>query len=91
MRENNTARRRAWLLPLVFLAGYIAAWGSIAVDRQMLVAEQRVLMDEIKSTKQQLQLYDQMQDFGDDWREIIIWNKEAVQPPEEEKNGKVGK
>jgi len=84
-------RYKGWLLPLVFLAGYVVAWGTIVVDRQMLVAEQRALMDEIKSAKQQLQLYDQMQDFGDDWREIINWNKEAVLPPKEVKNGKVGK
>ena len=78
-----TARQRLWLLPLVFLLGYLVAWGTVVVDRQMIIASQEELARELASAKKQLQLRGLMQDFGDDWQQMVIWNEEAIEPPEE--------
>ena len=69
-------RNRVWLLPLVFLAGYLFAWGTILVDRQMIIAEQAELRQELRQAKQQLKLRGMMQDFGTDWEQMVIWNEE---------------
>ena len=75
-------RNRAWLLPLVCLAGYLFAWGTILVDRQMIIAEQAELRQELRQAKQQLKLREMMQDFGTDWEQMVIWNKQAIIPEE---------
>ena len=92
MHKNNRIRKvavakrnRAWLLPLVFLAGYLFAWGTVLVDRQMLIEEQKALSQELKQTRQELQLREMVEGFGTDWQQIVIWNEETkVEPPEEE-------
>lgn len=75
---------KAWILPLVFLAGYLMAWGTILVDRQMIIASQGALAGELKEAKRQLRLREMMQDFGLTWEQLVIWNKENKLPPEEE-------
>ena len=75
-------RLRPWLLPLVFLVGYLFAWGTILVDRQMIIAEQAGLRRELKQAKKQLKLREMMLDFDDNWQQIVIWNEEAIIPEE---------
>jgi len=79
-----TARYRAWLLPLVFLLGYLVAWGTVLVDRQMLIQEQQELREDLQRAKQQLQVFDAADEFGARWQEIVDWNEKAIKPKEEE-------
>lgn len=81
---------RAWLLPLTFLLGFICAWGMILVDRQMIIDSQADLQEELRRTKLQLKVVGAADEFGDKWREIVIWNKEAIEP-EEVPSGQVDK
>ena len=73
---------RPWLLPLVWLLGFICAWGMILVDRQMIIDSQAELSRELRRTKLQLRVVDAAEEFGDRWREIVIWNEEAIEPEE---------
>lgn len=75
---------RPWLLPLMFLLGFVCAWGMISVDRQMLIASQAELQEELRRTRLQLKVFDAAGEFKSRWDEIVIWNKEAVKPPPEE-------
>lgn len=85
-------KMKTWVLPLIFLAGYITAWGSILIDRQMLISEQKALSEDLAEVKEELQLREMMDDFGSDWREMVIWNKEKKEdPPKEVEVGKVDK
>ena len=81
---------RAWLLPLVWLLGFVCAWGMILVDRQMLIQEQEELMQELRRTKRQLRVVGAAEEFGSRWQEIVIWNEEAIEP-EEVASGQVDK
>lgn len=88
MRE----KAKAWVLPLVFLAGYMVAWGSIVVDRQMVIAEQRELKQDLERMQRQLQLAEMMQELEFTVKEITMWNKATgLKLPKKEsaKNGKV--
>jgi len=79
-------RRQAWTLPLLFLLGYLAAWGTILVDRQMVIAEQRELRRELADAKKRLRLRELVDNFGSDWQEMVIWNEEKkTDPPKEGK------
>ena len=73
---------RPWLLPLVWLLGFICAWGMILVDRQMIIDSQAELSQELRRTKLQLKVVGAAEEFGDRWREIVIWNEEAIEPEE---------
>ena len=75
---------RLWLLPLIFLLGFVCAWGTILVDRQMIIDKQAELSQELRRTKLQLRVFDAADELGDRWREIVIWNKDAVKPPSKE-------
>ncbi len=81
---------RAWLLPLVWLLGFVCAWGMILVDRQMLIQEQEELMQELRRTKRQLRVVAAAEEFGSRWQKIVDWNKEAIKP-EEVPSGQVDK
>jgi len=72
-------------MPLIFLLGYIVAWGTIVVDRQMVIASQRELAQQLEDTKKELHLREMIEDFGSDWQEMVIWNDEKKEdPPKEE-------
>lgn len=75
--------KRTWLLPIVFLLGYLLAWGTILVDRQMLIKEQKALRTELERTRIEMKLKEMMNDFGTDWQEIVIWNENEIEPPRE--------
>ncbi len=77
--------KQSWKLPMVFLIGYLFAWGMILLDRQMLIDEQEALRQELKDTKIELKLRELVDDFSTDWQEIVIWNEEAIETPGEEK------
>ncbi len=81
---------RPWLLPLVWLLGFVCAWGMILVDRQMLIQEQEELMQELRRTKRQLRVVGAAEEFGSQWQEIVDWNKKAIKP-EEVPSGQVDK
>lgn len=81
---------RAWLLPLVWLLGFVCAWGMILVDRQMIIDSQAELQQELRRTKMQLKVVDAANEFGDKWQEIVDWNKMAIKP-EEVPSGQVDK
>ncbi len=73
---------RPWLLPLVFLLGYLVGWASVSVDRQMLISEQAALRRELATIRIQMKLREMTEAFDYDWQEMVIWNKEAVKPKE---------
>lgn len=83
-------KRRDWLLPIVFLLGFVCAWGTILVDRQMIIDSQAELQQELRRTKRQLRVVGAAEEFGSQWQEIVIWNEEAIEP-EEVPSGQVGK
>lgn len=77
------ARHRAWLLPLVFLLGYLVGWANVLVDRQMLISEQVALRRELATVRVQMKLRELTDGFDYDWQQMVIWNKEAITPPKE--------
>ncbi len=85
MQQNNQGKLQPWLLPLMFLLGFICAWGLIMVDRQMLIQEQEELRKELQQTKVQMKLWEMVDDFGTDWQEMMIWNEEALIVPKNTK------
>ena len=77
-------RKQAWKLPIVFLVGYLFAWGSILLDRQMIIDEQKSLSHDLERARKELKLREMVEDFGTDWQEIVIWNEETkLEPPKE--------
>ncbi len=70
--------KQSWKLPVVFLLGYLFAWGSIFLDRQMIIDEQEALSQDFKRVRQELRLREMVEDFGDAWQEMVIWNEEAI-------------
>ena len=81
-------KRKAWKLPVMFLIGYLFAWGSIFVDRQMIIEEQSRLQDEVDRTRIELKITTMIDEYGDDWQEMVIWNEEAIEPSEPKEVGK---
>ena len=78
-------RKQAWKLPIVFLVGYLFAWGSILLDRQMIIDEQEALSQDLGRVRKELKLREMVEEFGTDWQEIVIWNEETrLEPPKEE-------
>ena len=76
--------KQAWKLPVVFLVGYLFAWGMILVDRQMIIDEQKALSQAMSRLCQELKLRKLVEEFGSDWQEMVIWNEEEKQEPPEE-------
>ena len=76
--------KQTWKLPIVFLIGYLFAWGSILLDRQMIIDEQEALSQDLSRVRKELKLREMVEEFGTDWQEIVIWNEETkLEPPEE--------
>ncbi len=71
-------RGQSWLLPLVFLLGYLFAWGMILVDRQMLIAEQRRLQDEVDRARIELKITKMIDEYNEDYVEQVEWNEGAL-------------
>ena len=77
-------RKQAWKLPIVFLVGYLFAWGSILLDRQMIIDEQEALSQDLGRVRKELKLREMVEEFGTDWQEMVIWNEETkLESPEE--------
>lgn len=79
---------RPWLLPLVFLLGYLCAWGMILVDRQMLVEEQRRLKEEVKQARTELRIVTMIDEYNEDYVDLIEWNTKALEEMPDEQVGK---
>ena len=79
---------RAWLLPIIFLLGYLFAWGTIFIDRQMLIQEQRRLQDEVDSARMELKITTMIDDYNEDYKEQVEWNREALGAPKPKEVGK---
>lgn len=76
--------KQAWKLPVIFLVGYLFAWGLILVDRQMVIEEQKALSQAMNRLRQELKLREMVEEFGTDWQEIVIWDEETkLEPPKE--------
>jgi len=73
-------KKQGWLLPLIFLAGYLLAWGTILVDRQMLIEKQRQLQEELERARIELRIMGMVDEYNEDYSEQIEWNKEAIEP-----------
>lgn len=80
--------KQAWKLPVVFLIGYLFAWGTIFVDRQMLIQEQGRLQEELDSTRIELKIMTMMDEHNEDYKEQVEWNREALLLPEPKEVGK---
>ncbi len=72
-------RRQSWLLPIVFLLGYLLAWGMILVDRHMLIEEQRLLQEEIDQVRIELKITDMIDEYNEDYVEQAQWNSNALE------------
>lgn len=81
--ENNMKKRQAWLLPLVFLLGYVFAWGMILVDRQMLLEEQRRLKEEVERARIEMKITKMIDEYNENYINQVEWNKEALENPKE--------
>ena len=81
-------KKRPWLLPVIFLLGYLFAWGTILIDRQMLIEEQRRLQDEVDSARIELKIMTTMDDYNEDYTDQVEWNREALEAPEPKEVGK---
>lgn len=81
-------KRQAWRLPLVFLLGYVLAWGSILIDRQMLVEEQRRLQEELDNVRIELKITKMIDEYNEDYSDQVEWNKKVL---EEVPSGQVDK
>ena len=75
-------RKQSWKLPIAFLVGYLFAWRPIFNDRQMVMEEQRELREELNRTRIELKITKMIDEYGDDYEEMIIWNEEVVEPKE---------
>jgi len=85
-------KKQSWTLPLVFLLGYIVAWATILIDRQMIISSQAELKRELQHVRQELQLREMINNFDDDWQQMLIWNEEKeLSPPKEAESGQVDK
>lgn len=90
-------KMRAWLFPIVFLLGYLVAWGSILVDRQMVMDEQRELVGMLEEMKKIVVIRELIDEFGYTWDEMIHWNRKSkayerkLIPPKEAPGGQVDK
>ena len=88
--EMAIEKLRPWLLPLAWLLGFMCGWGMILVDRQMIIASQAELQEELQRTKRQLQVVGAADEFGSRVQKIVIWNKQVIEP-EEVPSGQVDK
>ncbi|HDY88825.1 MAG TPA: hypothetical protein ENH82_12030 [bacterium] len=70
--------KQAWKLPIVFLVGYLFAWGMILVDRHMLLEEQDRLQDEVDSARVELKITKMVDEYNEDYVEQVEWNEEAL-------------
>lgn len=76
---------KGWLLPLVFLAGFLSAWAMIIVDRQMLIEEQGRLQDEIDRVRIEQKVMKMIDEYNEDSLDLVEWNKEAMEEPVQQK------
>ena len=77
-------KRQAWLLPLVFLLGYVFAWGMILVDRQMLLEEQRRLIEEVERARIEMKILKMIDEYNEDYINQVEWNSKTLEEPDEE-------
>lgn len=75
-------KKQSWKLPAVFLLGYLTAWGSILIDRQMVMDEQRELQREVNRARKEMRIKDMVEEYNGKIDKFIIWNKENVQTEE---------
>ncbi len=72
-------RRPSWLLPIVFLLGYLFAWGMILLDRHMLIEEQRLLQEEIDQVRTEQKVISMIDVYNEDYIEQVEWNSNALE------------
>ena len=80
--------KQAWKLPIVFLIGYVSAWGSILLDRQMIIDEQRSLQEEVNRTRIEFNIATMIEEYNKDYVEMVEWTREAMEEPKELENQK---
>jgi len=81
-------RKQEWKLPIVFLIGYLFAWGMILIDRQMLIQEQGRLQDEVDSARMELKITTMIDGYNEDYTDQVEWNRKALFSPEPKEVGK---
>ncbi len=72
-------KKQTWLLPIVFLVGYLFAWGMILLDRQMIINEQRLLQDEVDRARIELKISKMIDEYNEDYESQVEWNIEALE------------
>ena len=75
--------KQAWKLPIVFLLGFLFAWGLILLDRQMIIDEQRRLQEEVDQARIELKITTMIDEYNEDYESQVEWNEEAIEPKEE--------
>lgn len=70
--------KQAWKLPIVFLLGYLFAWGTILIDRQMIIDEQGSLQGEVNRTWIVLKIPAMVDAYNKSYVEFVKWNREAL-------------
>ena len=74
---------KGWKLPIVFLIGFLFAWGMILVDRQMIIDEQRRLQEEVDQARIELKITTMIDEYNEDYESQVEWNEEAIEPSRE--------
>ena len=77
-------KRTAWWIAFGFLMGYLFAWGTISIDRHLLMESQRQLQQELDRTRQELRLTEIVLEAEYQMRRDIEWNRQAIDPPVKE-------
>lgn len=77
-------KQTAWWIACGFLAGYLFAWGTISIDRHLILKTQRQLQQELDRTRKELRLKEIVLEAEYQMRRDIEWNRQAIDPPVEE-------
>ena len=76
--------KTAWWIACGFLIGYLFAWGTIAVDRYLIIESQRQLRQELAQMRQELRLIEIVDEAEYQMRKAIEWNRLTLKEPLEE-------
>jgi len=76
-------KAKGWKLPAAFLLGYITAWGTILIDRQMVIDEQHQIQQEVERMRKEIRISDMVDQYNQEFSKTIEWNKQSIVPEEQ--------
>ena len=82
--------RIAWWIAVGFLIGYLFAWGTISIDRHLILESQKALQQEITNAslevnrlREELRLKEIIEEAEFEMQKAIKWNREALEQPQQ--------